>query len=528
MDKTFDRFLGLNNRLAANALRTKEGSFVNVAENVDFDGAGQIRLRDGFSVAQAMTNGHSFWSDGSRHYLVRASVLYSVTLPTYTETLLKVLTSDDPMYYVMHDESLYFSNGTDSGRLSSADAYYPWGMPTPDAPSCANTTGTLDIGGYQVAVSYYNNVTGEESGLSSSTLHSLASAGAIRVTLPSATTGATHVRIYVSQLNGGVVGLHGAVATGTATYDVTTTTTTSTGDAVYVEPLPACTQLFTHLGRLCGVVGGKVVYSEPYRLGYYRPLAGYISFPSDVSVAVSTKFGVFVAADMTRYFAGSLHSPDAVTDVLPYGAVPASSFIYPHNSKVGWMGEKGFVEGAPSGEVEAVMTETVDATLPTTVSPAYVNSEDGFRRVYCAGYTMNLDTKAVSTYTNYDFSSMSGGYGAKADGLYALTGAKDGIVDITSTVGLGTISFTTEAMKHLPNLYLGCSSETQLMLRVGTEQGEYDYLARAASDILKVQRVDIGKGLRSNWFTLSLYNTEGSYFLLTSATFEPTASSRRI
>lgn len=528
MEHTFDRFLGMNNRLPANALRTKEGSFVVSAENVDFDGAGHARRRDGFTLTQAMTNGHSFWSNGTRHYLVRASVLYTVVLAPYSETLLKTLTADTPVWYVEHDDNVYYSNGTDSGRIAAGDVWYPWGMETPDAPSCADITGTLDAGTYQVAVSYYNNVTYEESGLSASTAHTLAAAGAIRVTLPSATAGATHIRIYVTKLNGGTVGLHGAVTTGTATYDITSTATTLTGDPVFVDPLPPCTQLFVHMGCLCGVSGKMVYYSEPYRLGYYRPVKGYIPFEEDVSVAVANKYGVFIAADKTRYFSGTLAAPDEVKDVLPYGAVPASSFILPHNSKVGWMGAKGFVLGTPNGEVEAVMTETVDVALPSTASPAYVNETDGFRRVVCAGYCINVDTLAVSTYTNYDFTSMSGGYGTKAAGLYQLTGSKDHLTDILGITVLGVIDSETSVLKHMINAYFGVASEDLMQLQVETEDGVYDYPARAYSEDLKIQRVDIGKGLRSNWFTLSVYNVNGAFFELVSTMFKSADTSRRI
>jgi hypothetical protein len=43
-----------------------------------------------------------------------------------------------------------------------------------------------------------------------------------------------------------------------------------------------------------------------------------------------------------------------------------------------------------------------------------------------------------------------------------------------------------------------------------------------------VQRVDVGKGLRENYYGLKVYNTEGSDFTLASVSFAPVASSRRI
>lgn len=73
-------------------------------------------------------------------YLVRASTLYAITLPSYTETLVKVLTTNAPLSYVLLDGNLYYSNGRDSGRLT-AGTWYPLGLPTPAVPGLAVTTG---------------------------------------------------------------------------------------------------------------------------------------------------------------------------------------------------------------------------------------------------------------------------------------------------------------------------------------------------------------------------------------------------
>ena len=75
-------------------------------------------------------------------------------------------------------------------------------------------------------------------------------------------------------------------------------------------------------------------------------------------------------------------------------------------------------------------------------------------------------------------------------------------------------------------VYLGCSSDDPLNLRVQTPQHDYTYAARSYSDTLQEHRVDTGKGLRSNWFNLSLQGE--SDFTLASVSFAPVASTRRI
>ena len=81
----------------------------------------------------------------------------------------------------------------------------------------------------------------------------------------------------------------------------------------------------------------------------------------------------------------------------------------------------------------------------------------------------------------------------------------------------------------MPACYIGVSSETPMELRVSPSDDEvYEYTARSCSLDMRVQRVDVGRGLRSNWFGLSIYNTEGSDFTLASVSFAPVASGRRI
>jgi hypothetical protein len=66
-------------------------------------------------------------------------------------------------------------------------------------------------------------------------------------------------------------------------------------------------------------------------------------------------------------------------------------------------------------------------------------------------------------------------------------------------------------------------------LRVTTPEAEdCRYEARSSAAEMRIQRVDPGRGLRANWYDLSIYNTEGADFTLASVSFAPVASGRRI
>lgn len=523
-------FLGLNNRLPTFALHVdKTGDFLAGAENIDIDNAGSVRRRKAAAMLQAMTGAHSLFtaSDGVR-YLVRDSVLYVVTLPSYTETLLKILTSDDPVSYTEFNGSLYYSNGTDAGRIKSG-VWYPWALPTPAAPTVAPIPGELYAGKYKVVVSHARLAAGalvEEGGVSPATQYELAADGGLRVTLPAATTGATHALVYVSTVNGSVPMLAKTVAAGTATADVTLQAELMVGrEAVqrFEAPLPAGTQLFIHKGALCSVKDSVVYEGLPAKPGYCIDAAKGIRFPADVSNAVPVEGGVYIVADKTYWFPGPVVTlTELVTVVLPYGGVKGTAFDSPDKMESGWFGAKGFVLAYPGGEVKAAMSDNIDLTPPASGVSAVFES-DGYRRVVACGWCLNLDRLAATQYTGYDFTSISGNYGTKVDGIYDM--AADGAVPYL--IDLGRENFGTEQEKALPSVYVGVDSESPMRLRVRTPSGdEYFYDARSCGGGMSIHRIDVGLGLSENWYDLAF--VEEADFKLASASFAPVASSRRI
>lgn len=521
-------FLGINNRLPDFALhKDKVGDYLRDAINVDVTDSGHLVRRKALSLVQALTGAHSLFGE----YLVIDSAIYRITIPTYSQTLVKTLTSNAKMAWHELNGDLYYSNGTDTGRIDAASNWYPWGLPLPAEPVVATLPGGLPAGYYQVAVSYarYSGGTAvanllEEGGVSPSNNYELTSNGALRVTLPAATVGATHINVYVSTQNGSIPMLQAVVPVGTATVDVTVLSMGRDAVQRFEEPLPAGHRVFSFNGRLCCLSGDTLYYGLPYKPGYYDPVAGRIQFPASVSIAIGNQSGIYVAADKTYFIAGAdLDGEVILRDVLPYGAVPGTEFVLPdkENMVVGWFGAKGVVLADFQGQVSPLMADTVDQTPPASGFSTVFES-GGYRRVVSCGWCVNTANGAATRYTDYDLTSASGGYGTKADGLYALEGEGD----VVWSVDLGKENFGAEQLKHMPAVYLGCSSEAPLELRVQTPHHDYTYAARSSSDTLQEHRVDTGKGLRSNWFNLSLHGE--SDFTLASVSFAPVASTRRI
>ncbi|HNC78539.1 MAG TPA: hypothetical protein PK782_14355 [Nitrospira sp.] len=524
-------FIGVNNRLPDFSLETKDGAFVRSASNVEVDNAGRLRRRRGLTLIQAMTGAHSiFMVTATTGFLVRASALYSFDVSgSYAETLVKTLTSNARVYWETWNGDSYYSNGTDSGRVSAAGAWFPWGMETPAVPAVTTIAGTLEPGNYQVALTYTNTTTGEEGGCAGSTLTELTAAGGLRVTLPGASPGATHINVYCSPTNGGVPLLQATVAIGTAYRDITGSVIVGRQcQTMYEEPLPAGTQVALANGRLCCASGSRVFVGEPFRPGYYLPSEGYIDFEAAVTNIVPAQGGTYIVADKTRWFAGTdLMKPDMINDVLPYGGVAGTRYAFPNNSRVGWFGERGWVVADPGGQAEAAMSDNIDMTPPAS-GFAVVLSDDGFHRVMGCGWTLNLETLAA-TETTISLTSASSGYGTRPDGVYQLVGSKDGALDIPWSVGFGKLDFGTEEHKRLPAVYVGASSENPVVMTVTLPNGDsWDYEARTRSDGVEIHRIDPGKGLRANWFALALSDVSGGDILMASISFGAAITTRKI
>jgi len=522
-------FLGINNRLPDFALHVdKTGDYLRAADNVDIDNRGNLHRRKASELAQAMTDAHSLSPDAA--YLVRGGVMYAVTLPTYSETMFKTLSNDDPVSWLSENNELFYSNGTDSGRITSG-VWYPLGMETPVVQNLSAIGGSLLAGQYQVGITYVNDVTGEESGISAITVITLSSTGGIRVTLPTTAEGATHVDIYVSACQGSVVMWNGRVTLGTATYDATDDSTLQehTGEKHY--PLPAG-DLFMSGASLCSIVNagnvGRVFVGSPYRYGYYTPAngliesGGSITFPAPVTVAVGVDGGTYICAGKTYFFPGELSMvQEMVRTTLPFDGVRGTAFVVPDKPVVGWFSTYGIVLADFAGQVSAPMNDVIDLTAPAS-GVSIVSQSNGILRVVSCGWCMNLDTKAATTYSDFDFTSAGSTYGTKTDGIYLI----ESTGDVEWTVDFGKQDFGTEQLKHLPAVYAGAACAEKLSLRVQTQSDDYTYLARSASTELMEQRFDPGKGLRANWFNLSLSGS--AEFDLSRLSFGATASTRRI
>ena len=361
-------FLGMNNILEPHALTTEDGSFVQDALNVYFSNSGRVSRAAGLtSVTNLLAGAHSLWSDTGRTLCVDTGELRRIdNFTTFATTKLADLVHNGPMSYAGFNGELWYSNGLDSGRLSSTNEVSPWSMATPANPVLSAIAGTREPGRYHAAISY-TNASGEESGCTPSVAIELAAPGGIRIALPVGAIGATHIKVYASYCNGDVLSRYTTVPVGTSYVEITAPTafTGAAPSTQYLQPLPAG-QLAFFNGRLLSWKGNTLYYSEPWNFGLYDPRKNYIQFEKDISVVAPNQHGVYIAADITRWFVGAdIAAPETILDVLPCGAVPRSAFTHPDKPLVGWLSHKGVVLCDSQGQIQGVQDKALSQDYST-------------------------------------------------------------------------------------------------------------------------------------------------------------------
>jgi hypothetical protein len=188
-----------------------------------------------------------------------------------------------------------------------------------------------------------------------------------------------------------------------------------------------------------------------------------------------------------------------------------------------------------AGEASTAMTVTVlrDARIDASAALASVLSlstvQDALMASVASSAAMlgvpagamqtlvvNLEGFGNTSYSAFDFNSfarLGNRYlGAGEAGVVELDGNSDNGVPIAAHIHLGEKDFGNVQRKTVAECYVGMAGEDSLILRVTAEGRAFSYRTRGYSDSLRQQRVDIGKGLKANYFELELFNHEGSDF----------------
>lgn len=176
-----------------------------------------------------------------------------------------------------------------------------------------------------------------------------------------------------------------------------------------------------------------------------------------------------------------------------------------------------------------------DSTLLRSLYLGLLDDELDFSMAYLSpggGFTtwaMNARSGAVTEYTNYAFNSfarMGNVYlGADATGLYELSGDTDAGRPVVADLVGGAMGLSGSRFTSFQAAYLGLRGDGKFFLKLTPGTG-HPRVYEVKTQSMRTARVNIGKGLRSRYFTWQLTSV-GQDFDLDSIEFLPISSTRR-
>lgn len=150
---------------------------------------------------------------------------------------------------------------------------------------------------------------------------------------------------------------------------------------------------------------------------------------------------------------------------------------------------------------------------------------------YGRAYTCSIMTWGMSTFSNFHFRTMAGGFAAGAN-LWKLGAPNDFGKPISSHITTGVVDFGADRMKRLSAVYFAGTAEQPITVTVtgdvdGVKQSyDYDLELRDQTDY-RNNRALVGKGFRSRFVQFRIGATDVKYKLLAGAA-DASVTARRI
>lgn len=286
------KWLGLRNTDSPE--RLKLGECVT-ALDVDVNNSGKLLSRRG-TTKRSSTALHSLYSNHLVSIAVAGTNLVAIE-PDWSLTTLKALTSTARLSAETVGDVLYYSNGTDTGRLVGR-APSCWGVKPPmGQPQATASTGGLPPGRYLYAFTFVRR-DGHESGTGISGSIDLTDTGGISFSSMevSSNSEVTDKILYLSSTNGEVLFVAGMMSNNTTSYtyggngnDLTIPLVTQ-----FAQNPPAGHLVRNYNGIMYVVTDTGVFYSDPYSFELFRKGTNFQQFPGHVVMFEAANGGLYV------------------------------------------------------------------------------------------------------------------------------------------------------------------------------------------------------------------------------------------
>jgi len=335
-----------------------------------------------------------------------------------------------------------------------------------------------------------------------------------------------------------------AATSGATIVEVTDTLTLAATMGHYTQlnviELLRLTPTLTPQAHLSAALSDAVVFSDPQKVILQAIIADGVAF-SDA--ALGTRGALIALIDSLRmsgavtttYSAlGTLIDTMALAGVITQvqeGTITDEvGFTEALAAQVAWyaqlVDDALFADTATGlANVVIQLTDTVALTDETNATGSFIEAireqldfaiSFSFGDEAYVAYAMNANTKALTSYTNYNFNSLAKfgphTYAAGAAGLYKIGGTTDAGEDIIWRVRTGLTNLGSGRMKGLDAAYIGytASGDVHLKCVVVSSSGEkigYWYkLTPQAAGVSRPGRIPTGRGLRSVYWGFEMTN----------------------
>lgn len=191
--------------------------------------------------------------------------------------------------------------------------------------------------------------------------------------------------------------------------------------------------------------------------------------------------------------------------------------------------ERFFVNTAATHQLD--MATAIREGLAFTLFMPYDNGAS-------VAWTMDLASKAQTTYTNFNFNSFatigSKVFAAHAGGIHVLGGPDDAGEPIRARLRTGIHDFGTRDTKSFSDVFVALTTDGTMLLKTITIEKTgrrvmaiYKMKQRAATEGIRETRFEIGRGIVAVDWDIELENVDGADFDIRNLNFVPTNLSRR-
>lgn len=161
------------------------------------------------------------------------------------------------------------------------------------------------------------------------------------------------------------------------------------------------------------------------------------------------------------------------------------------------------------------------------ITALYISPDGNFTT-----WAINTRTNAITEYQNWAFNSFATFgrkyIGANSSGIFELNGERDETTNIVATLQNGYMQMGGTRLAGLKGAYIAARGEGQWLMKLTAGDGrEYTYQFQLQPNLMTT-RIQVGKGLRSRFFSCTLQNIDGQDFDLESLEFVPILSTRRV